>query len=65
MIYVTIDKLLYCRGFTGPIGFKVSIDLHRFIHLILLSRVTKVKSDHADLKVVDNLFVHNINDMKC
>jgi len=53
MIYVKRDKLLYCRGLTGPIGFNVSNDLHNFVHLTLLSRARKVKLDHADRKVRD------------
>ncbi len=56
IIYVKIDQLFYCRGPTGPIGFKVSIDLYRFMHLNISSRVTKAKLDHKDLKVKGNVF---------
>ncbi len=56
IIYVKRDPLFYCRGPTGPIGFKVSIDFHRFMHLIISSRVTKAKLDHKDLKVKGNVF---------
>jgi hypothetical protein len=55
IVCVNRDKLFYCRGPTGPIGFKVSIDLHRFMHLIISSRVTKVKLDRKVLKVKTNL----------